>query len=76
MLIFTLKNIKNYQRENKISTDVVFMKALDIIQTINKFGKTRYFKGFLQRQTLIKSHIPRKIYLNEQKILKQVLRNL
>ena len=52
------------------------MKALDIIQTINKFGKTRYFKGFYQRQTLIKSHIPRKIYLNEQKILKQVLRNL
>ena len=25
------------------------MKALDIIQTINKFGKTRYFKGFLPK---------------------------
>ena len=60
MLIFTLKNIKNYQRENKNFNRCCFYKALDIIQTINKFGKTRYFKGFLPKTDLIKSHIPRK----------------
>ena len=43
------------------------MKALDIIQTINKFGKTRYFKGFLPKTDSNKITYPKKIYLNEQK---------